>query len=61
MSSSTDKKRKVETTEAEQQVIASQKETPVLDTSNWPLLLRNYSQLNVRTGHYSCWLFPAPS
>ena len=50
--SSSDKKRKVEATEVDH-VIAPQKETPVLDTSNWPLLLRNYSQLNVRTGHYT--------
>jgi H/ACA ribonucleoprotein complex subunit 4 len=55
MSSSmtSDKKRKVESNESVDHVIAPQKETPVLDTSNWPLLLRNYSQLNVRTGHYT--------
>lgn len=27
--------------------------TPVLDTSSWPLLLKNYSKLHVRTGHYT--------
>ena len=27
--------------------------TPALDTSKWPLLLKNYDQLNVRTGHYT--------
>ena len=27
--------------------------TPPLDTSKWPLLLKNYDQLNVRTGHYT--------
>lgn len=27
--------------------------TPKLDTSNWPLLLKNYSTLNVRTSHYT--------
>merc|ERR1719331_1567787 len=27
--------------------------TPTLDTSEWPLLLKNYDQLNVRTGHYT--------
>merc|ERR1712100_558296 len=27
--------------------------TPKLDTSNWPLLLKNYDQLNIRTGHYT--------
>lgn len=27
--------------------------TPTLDTSTWPLLLKNYSQLNCRTGHFT--------
>lgn len=27
--------------------------TPKLDTSNWPLLLKNYHQLHVRTSHYT--------
>ena len=31
--------------------------TPKLDTSQWPLLLKNYDRLNVRTGHYT----PIPS
>ena len=31
--------------------------TPPLDTSKWPLLLKNYDQLCVRTGHYT----PIPS
>lgn len=31
--------------------------TPKIDTSKWPLLLRNYSELNVRTSHYT----PIPS
>ncbi|KAJ3357860.1 centromere/microtubule-binding protein cbf5 [Entophlyctis luteolus] len=31
--------------------------TPPLDTSEWPLLLKNYDKLNVRTGHYT----PIPS
>ncbi|KAL4854083.1 H/ACA ribonucleoprotein complex subunit 4 [Chlorella vulgaris] len=31
--------------------------TPPLDSSAWPLLLKNYSQLNVRSGHYT----PIPS
>jgi len=26
---------------------------PPLDTSKWPLLLKNYDKLNVRTGHYT--------
>ncbi|KNC76842.1 H/ACA ribonucleoprotein complex subunit 4, partial [Sphaeroforma arctica JP610] len=33
--------------------IQPSKVNPVLDTSNWPLLLKNYDQLNVRTGHYT--------
>ena len=28
-----------------------------LDTSSWPLLLKNYDRLNIRTGHYT----PIPS
>lgn len=27
--------------------------TPPLDTSQWPVLLKNYDKLNVRTGHYT--------
>merc|ERR1712070_1054331 len=33
--------------------IEPEKITPTLDTSQWPLLLKNYDQLNVRTGHYT--------
>jgi H/ACA ribonucleoprotein complex subunit 4 len=33
--------------------IAPQKTTPPLDTSQWPLLLKHYDRLNVRTGHYT--------
>merc|ERR1712057_81936 len=33
--------------------IEPEKVTPTLDTSKWPLLLRNYDELNVRTGHYT--------
>ncbi|CAJ0826227.1 15974_t:CDS:10 [Entrophospora sp. SA101] len=29
------------------------KHTPSLDTSEWPLLLKNYDKLHVRTGHYT--------
>ncbi|CAD7931528.1 unnamed protein product [Amoebophrya sp. A25] len=32
--------------------IVPEKTSPI-DTSEWPLLLRNYSKLNVRTGHYT--------
>ncbi|KAL3805534.1 hypothetical protein ACHAW5_005595 [Stephanodiscus triporus] len=34
-------------------MIAPSKHTPKLDTSSWPLLLRNYSDLHVRTSHYT--------
>ncbi|CAI5715886.1 unnamed protein product [Hyaloperonospora brassicae] len=34
-------------------LIAPESHTPALDTSKWPLLLKNYHQLNVRTGHYT--------
>ena len=27
--------------------------TPAVDTSDWPLLLRNYNRLLVRTGHFT--------
>ena len=37
--------------------IAPQSSTPKLDTSKWPLLLKHYDKLNVRTGHYT----PIPS
>jgi H/ACA ribonucleoprotein complex subunit 4 len=44
--------------EADQQksadyLIKPQSTTPTLDTSKWPLLLKNYDQLCVRTGHYT--------
>eukprot|EP01045_Picozoa_sp_COSAG04_P044345 COSAG04_NODE_14998_length_547_cov_0.924107_1_plen_67_part_10 len=34
-------------------VIKPQSSVPKLDTSDWPLLLKNYDKLNVRTGHYT--------
>lgn len=33
--------------------IKPQASTPQLDTSNWPLLLKNYDKLLVRTGHFT--------
>ncbi|KAL4433603.1 hypothetical protein ABPG75_000044 [Micractinium tetrahymenae] len=39
------------------EVIKPESSTPALDTSSWPLLLKNYSSLNVRSGHYT----PIPS
>ncbi|KAF1323035.1 H/aca ribonucleoprotein complex subunit 4, partial [Globisporangium splendens] len=38
-------------------LIAPESAAPKLDTSKWPLLLKNYNLLNVRTGHYT----PIPS
>uniref|UniRef100_A0A0E0D171 Uncharacterized protein n=1 Tax=Oryza meridionalis TaxID=40149 RepID=A0A0E0D171_9ORYZ len=34
-------------------LIKPQSVAPSLDTSAWPLLLKNYDRLNVRTGHYT--------
>ncbi|KAG2450098.1 hypothetical protein HYH02_000202 [Chlamydomonas schloesseri] len=34
-------------------LIQPEKTVPKLDTSKWPLLLKNYDKLNVRTGHYT--------
>ncbi|XP_031100874.1 H/ACA ribonucleoprotein complex subunit 4-like [Ipomoea triloba] len=38
-------------------LIKPQSFTPSMDTSQWPILLKNYDRLNVRTGHYT----PLPS
>ncbi|KAL0535653.1 hypothetical protein IC582_029994 [Cucumis melo] len=38
-------------------MIKPQSFTPPVDTSQWPILLKNYDRLNVRTGHYT----PLPS
>ncbi|KAL0088981.1 H/ACA ribonucleoprotein complex subunit 4 [Phycomyces blakesleeanus] len=38
---------------ADETVIKPTAVTPAIDTSKWPLLLKNYDQLNVRTGHYT--------
>ncbi|CAI9779462.1 unnamed protein product [Fraxinus pennsylvanica] len=38
-------------------LIKPQSYTPSIDTSEWPILLKNYDKLNVRTGHYT----PIPS
>ncbi|XP_057784147.1 H/ACA ribonucleoprotein complex subunit 4 [Salvia miltiorrhiza] len=34
-------------------LIKPQSFTPAIDTSQWPILLKNYEKLNVRTGHYT--------
>ncbi|MFS8011291.1 putative tRNA pseudouridine(55) synthase [Helianthus anomalus] len=41
----------------EDYLIKPQSFTPTIDTSEWPILLKNYDRLNVRTGHYT----PLPS
>jgi len=33
--------------------IKPSKDKPKVDTSDWPLLLKNYDKLNVRTNHYT--------
>lgn len=38
-------------------MIQPESKTPKMDSSKWPLLLKNYCALNVRTGHYT----PIPS
>ncbi|KAL1813837.1 hypothetical protein DCAR_0626219 [Daucus carota subsp. sativus] len=38
-------------------LIKPQSFTPPINTSDWPILLKNYDRLNVRTGHYT----PLPS
>ena len=52
------KKRKVEDGSAivetsQGLLIAPSSSTPKLDTSQWPLLLKNYHELHVRTSHYT--------
>jgi len=37
--------------------IKSENKTPKLETSDWPLLLKNYDKLNIRSSHYT----PIPS
>ncbi|KAI3520890.1 hypothetical protein L1887_10343 [Cichorium endivia] len=44
-------------TAAADYLIKPQSFTPAIDTSEWPILLKNYDRLNVRTGHYT----PLPS
>merc|ERR1719203_2562915 len=34
-------------------MIQPEENAPAIDTSNWPLLLKNYDRLLVRTGHYT--------
>jgi H/ACA ribonucleoprotein complex subunit 4 len=55
-SATTSSKKRRADGEAEQDLIKPES-TRKLDTSSWPLLLKNYDALNVRTGHYT----PIPS
>ncbi|XP_055389110.1 putative H/ACA ribonucleoprotein complex subunit 4 [Condylostylus longicornis] len=34
-------------------LICPEKNTAPIDTSRWPLLLKNYDKMNIRTGHYT--------
>merc|ERR1712194_757108 len=52
-----DKKNVGEAQLSEDFQIQPEKSTPTINTSNWPLLLKNYDQLNVRSNHYT----PIPS
>lgn len=47
-----EKKEKKNSAEYPNQAVPVEPQTPI-DTSDWPLLLKNYSKLNVRTGHYT--------
>jgi len=59
MSDKSSKKRKQteDGGEAESEYVIKPEVTRRMDTSTWPLLLKNYDRLNVRTGHYT----PIPS
>ena len=53
-----DKKKKKQSlgevqSESSFQLESSQKPPPSLSTSDWPLLLKNFDRLNVRTNHYT--------
>merc|ERR1712205_13317 len=53
MSAKKKKKEKGEAQLEEDFQIQPEKVTPTLDTSDWPLLLKDYDKLNIRTGHYT--------
>ncbi|XP_014518907.1 H/ACA ribonucleoprotein complex subunit 4 [Vigna radiata var. radiata] len=53
----TSKKEEEQAGKDEGLMIKPQSFTPPIDTSQWPILLKNYDRLNVRTGHYT----PIPS
>ncbi|KAI9204559.1 centromere/microtubule binding protein CBF5 [Polychytrium aggregatum] len=53
---SADKKQKKSTAQKqteEDYLIKPSSSQPSLETSEWPLLLKNYDKLNIRTGHYT--------
>ncbi|WVY95204.1 hypothetical protein V8G54_034292 [Vigna mungo] len=54
---SSSKKEEEQAAKDEGFMIKPQSFTPPIDTSQWPILLKNYDRLNVRTGHYT----PIPS
>merc|ERR1711977_389914 len=53
MSAKKKKKEKGEAQLEEDFQIQPETTTPTLDTSDWPLLLKDYDKLNIRTGHYT--------
>ncbi|KAL9247668.1 hypothetical protein vseg_021076 [Gypsophila vaccaria] len=61
ISRSSSKKKKSKSKEVEEEVetgtvdflIKPQQVIPAIDTSSWPILLKNYERLNIRTGHYT--------
>merc|ERR1712216_216283 len=53
MSAKKKKKEKGEAQLEEDFQIQPEKVTPTLDTSDWPLLLKDYDKLNIRTWHYT--------
>jgi H/ACA ribonucleoprotein complex subunit 4 len=46
-------KEKKSTSTEKEYVIKPETKTPELDTTEWPLLLKNYDKLNVRSYHYT--------
>jgi len=53
MGSSLSERRRSALGEMDEFQIKPTDKVPAIDTSKWPLLLRNYDKLNVRTGHYT--------
>lgn len=51
------KEKKTEASTTTDVIAPSKEEATKVDTSDWPLLLKNFDKLNVRTGHYT----PIPS